>query len=138
MAIEKTYTDVPHHPYSFSYSHAGSRWSLTIPCMSWADAEERAKALNLTLDGVLALPRPDIPEQFLPPPCVTPPADECGPCEKTDAVPVAGPESVTASVRATWALVLETSLVDLASTEADVRARAIENIQIIGHLNLPW
>lgn len=64
MLIEQTYYDVAHHPYTFSYFHAGAKWSLTILCMNWADAEARAKALNLTLDGVLG---PDIPDEFLPP-----------------------------------------------------------------------
>lgn len=38
-------------PFLFSYHHDGKPWSLTIPCYDWADAEARARLLNLTLDG---------------------------------------------------------------------------------------
>lgn len=66
MTIERTYVDEPHHPYTFSYYHAGAKWSLTILCMSWEDAEERAKLLNLTLDGAALVPGEcEIPERFL-------------------------------------------------------------------------
>lgn len=71
MTIENTYYDQPGWPYSFSYYHAGAKWALTVLCLSWADAEARAKLLNLQLDGVQAFPSGDIPEEFLPPSTVT-------------------------------------------------------------------
>jgi hypothetical protein len=40
-------------PFTFSYRHDGGEWSVTLFCYDWADAEARAKLLNLRLDGEL-------------------------------------------------------------------------------------